>query len=87
MDERTDLTVEAEATAESAPNEQELRIRLKKAAELANRRATDDSPGVIRGAMGERLYSVDEMRQMTAKEVKGRYHSLLASLKRGFSRW
>ena len=83
MDERVDtlLEVDEEAAAE------EQRMQRKAAAELANRRAASDSPGLIKGAVGERLYSIDEMRQMTAKEVKGRYHSLLASLKRGFSRW
>ena len=72
----------ADADAEAA-----VRQRIKAAAIAANQRAAADSPGIVSGALGERLYSIDEMRQMTAKEVKGRYHSMLASLRRGFSKW
>lgn len=72
----------ADKDAEAAERE-----RIQAAAIAANQRAATDSPGIVSGALGERLYSIDEMRQMTAKEVKGRYHSMLASLKRGFSKW
>lgn len=94
MDERIEenlKTEEAAAVSEEAASpldeEAALRKRLKEAADAANQRAADDSPGIVSGALGERLYSIDEMRQMTPKQVKGRYHSLLASLKRGFSKW
>lgn len=63
------------------------RAKLREAADAAYRRALAESPGVPMGAVGERLYSIDEMRRMTSKEVKSRYHTLLASLKRGFSKW
>ncbi|MBQ8288846.1 MAG: hypothetical protein IJX76_08785 [Clostridia bacterium] len=63
------------------------REQAKKTAASAYQRAVAESPGVPVGALGERLYSIDEMREMTSKEVKSRYHTLLASLKRGFSKW
>ncbi|MBQ8382632.1 MAG: hypothetical protein IJX47_05425 [Clostridia bacterium] len=63
------------------------REQAKKTAKAACRRATAESPGVPAGALGERLYSIDEMREMTSKEVKNRYHTLLASLRRGVTKW
>lgn len=63
------------------------RAQLRETAAAAYQRALAESPGVPMGAVGERFYSIDEMRQMTSKEVKSRYHSLLASLKRGLSKW
>lgn len=63
------------------------REQAKKTAVSAYQRAAAESPGIPRGAWGERLYSINEMREMTPKEVKSRYHTLLASLKRGFAKW
>ena len=51
---------------------------------LARSRAL--TPGLPRGSTGERLYSIEEMRAMPLKEVRSRYGSLLASLRRGFSK-
>lgn len=65
----------------------ELREQRRQAAEQAVLRATAQSPGLPGGAVGERLYSIDEMREMPAKEVRRRYGSLLASLRRGIEKW
>ena len=60
------------------------REEIRKAADAALIRAMEQSPGLPRGAVGERLYSIEEMRAMPLKEVHRRYGSLLASLRRGF---
>jgi hypothetical protein len=63
------------------------REEIRKAADAALIRAMEQSPGLPRGAVGERLYSIEEMRAMPPKEVRSRYGSLLASLRRGFEKW
>lgn len=65
----------------------EQREQMKEIAVSAYQRAASESPGVPAGALGERLYSIDEMQRMTSKEVRNRYQSLLASLKHGFTKW
>ncbi|MBQ7324117.1 MAG: hypothetical protein IJW98_00070 [Clostridia bacterium] len=60
---------------------------IRKTADAALIRAMEQSPGLPRGAVGERLYSIEEMRAMPPKEVRSRYGSLLASLRRGFEKW
>ncbi len=57
--------------------------QLRTAAAAAREKGRAESPGLPAGAYGERLYSIDEMRRMSPKEVKGRYKSILSSLKRG----
>lgn len=63
------------------------REEIRKAADAALVRAMEQSPGLPRGAVGDRLYSIEEMRAMPSKEVRSRYGSLLASLRRGFEKW
>lgn len=63
------------------------REEIRKTADAALVRAMEQSPGLPRGAVGERLYSIEEMRAMPQKEVRSRYGSLLASLRRGFEKW
>ncbi len=63
------------------------REEIRKAAENALHRAVSQSPGFPRGAVGERLYSLREMQEMSSREVRGRYKTLLASLRRGFEKW
>lgn len=63
------------------------REEIRSAAADALARAIAQSPGLPRGAMGERLYSIEEMRAMPPKEVRRRYGSLLASLRRGLEKW
>ena len=60
------------------------REEIRKTADAALIRAMEQSPGLPRGAVGERLYSIEEMREMPPKEVRRRYGSLLASLRHGF---
>ncbi len=57
------------------------------AAEAANRKAREYSPGVPQGGVAQRIYTVAEMREMSPKEVKGRYGALLESLKKGISKF
>lgn len=63
------------------------RERTRKTAAQALSHAMAESPGLPRGAVGERLYSIEEMREMPAKEVRSRYGSLLASLRCGVEQW
>ncbi len=63
------------------------REQSRKAASAALARAMEHSPGLPRGAVGERLYSIDEMRAMPPKEVRRRYGSLLTSLRHGSTKW
>lgn len=62
---------------------QEKREREKEIARAAYELALARTPGCPRGDVGGRLYSVAEMKNMSSKEVKHRYRSLMASLKRG----
>lgn len=63
------------------------REQTRRSALAALARATEQSPGLPRGALGERLYSIEEMRAMPPKEIRRRYGSLLASLRRGLEKW
>lgn len=48
--------------------------------------ALERSPGCPRGDVGGRLYSVEEMKGMSPKQVKKRYGVLMDSLKRGIEK-
>ena len=65
---------------------QEERERDREIAHAANALAMERTPGCPRGSGAGRLYSVEEMKNMNSKEVKRRYGSLMASLKRGFEK-
>ena len=63
------------------------REREKEIARAAYALAVERTPGCPRGGRAGRLYSVDEMKNMNPKEVKRRYGSLMASLKRGIEKF
>lgn len=63
------------------------REQTRKTASAALLRSMEQSPGIPQGAVGERLYSIEEIRAMPAKEVRRRYGSLLTSLRHGTTKW
>lgn len=63
--------------------EQEMRAREREIARAAYALAVERTPGCPRGGAARRLYSVDEMKAMSPKQVKKRYGVLMDSLKRG----
>ena len=62
------------------------REREKEIARAAYALAVERTPGCPRGDGRGRLYSVEEMKNMNPKEVKRRYGSLMASLKKGIEK-
>ena len=62
------------------------RDRERELARAAYALAVERTPGCPRGDVGGRLYSMEEMKSMNSKEVKRRYNSLMASLKRGLEK-
>ena len=62
------------------------REREKEIARSADELAMERTPGCPRGAGCGRLYSVEEMKSMSPKDVKKRYASLMDSLKRGIEK-
>ncbi len=73
-----------ENDAESAV--QEKRAREKEIARAAYALAMERTPGCPRGGCGQRIYSVEEMKNMSPKQVKKRYGVLMDSLKRGIEK-
>jgi hypothetical protein len=63
------------------------REQTRQSASAALARAMEESPGLPRGAVGERLYSIEEMRAMPQTEVRRRYGSLLTSLRHESTKW
>ena len=61
----------------------EKREREKAIADAANALALERTPGCPRGNKVARLYSVEEMKSMSSKEVKSRYGALMESLRWG----
>lgn len=62
------------------------REREKEIARTADALAMERTPGCPRGDSVGRLYSMEEMKSMSQKEVKRRYGSLMDSLRRGIEK-
>lgn len=52
-------------------------------AKIAAKLATIESAGALSGNCGETLYSLDEIRAMSRKEIRRSYKAILRSLERG----
>lgn len=51
--------------------------------QIAARLAASESAGAMKGDCGETLYSIDEIRAMSRKEIRRSYKAILRSLERG----